>query len=155
MKKYSLIIIILISMLFTGCTIEEKESNNLSCEKNNISSDIKYKEIQEFNFNGNEINEYKLILRFDFSNFANDQKVFEEITNKLRLEYSKAIEKGVQTDVYPEGNNIIAMFTINPKLFDGILDYNNYDLKKALNSKISPKALKSKMENQNYSCNFK
>ena len=155
MKKGFLIVTLMLSsILLSGCTIGESKSEILSCSKNGYSSGVSYVETQELTFKGKKITEYKLILKFDLSSITN-KDLFDETVEKLRVEYSKAIEKGVKTDVYPEGTYAVAMFTMNPELFDGILDYNNYDLRKVFNTRILLEDLKPEMEKQNYSCAIK
>lgn len=151
-KGFVLATLILSSILLSGCTIGESKAEVLSCNKASYTSGIAYNETQELTFKGKKITEYKLILKFDLSNVASNKDAFDKAVDALRVEYSKAIEKGVKTDVYPEGNNVVAMFTIDPELFDGILDYNNYDLRKVFNSRVSLKELKPEMEKQSYSC---
>ena len=153
MRKGILIVTLILGcVLLSGCTIGNSKTEVLSCNKNSYTSDLSFNEQHDLSFKGKKISEYKLILKLDLSAIASDKDLFDETVDKLREEYSKAIEKGVKTDVYPEGNYVIAMFTMNPELFDGILDYNNYDLRKIFEAKISLDDLKPEMEKQGYAC---
>ncbi len=153
MKKGILIIALMLStILLSGCTIGETKTEVLSCTKPGNQMGISYNETQELEFKGKKITEYKLILKFDLSSVAENKDTFDTAVDALRAEYSKAIEKGVKTDVYPEGNYVVAMFTMDPEQFDGILDYNNYDLRKIFEARISLKDLKPEMENNHYAC---
>ncbi len=155
MRKGILVIALLLgTVLLSGCTLGGKVET-LSCTKPGYMQGISYNEVQELTFQGKKITEYKLILKFDLSSIASDKDKFDAAVDSLRAEYSKAIEKGVKTDVYPEGNNVVAMFTMDPTEFDGVLDYNNYDLRKIFEARISLSELKPEMEKNSYTCTTK
>lgn len=156
MKKGILIVALILScVLLSGCTIGDSKVETLSCSKNGYSSGLSFTEIHDLAFKGKKITEYKMMLKFNLSAIASDKDKFDEAVDKLREEYSKAIEKGVRTDVYPEGNYAVAVFTMDPELFDGILDYNNYDFSKIFEARISLQDLKPEMEKSGYTCIIK
>ena len=123
MRKGILVIALLLgTVLLSGCTLGTTKTETLSCAKPGYMQGISYNEVQELTFQGKKITEYKLILKFDLSSIASDKDKFDQAVDALRTEYSKAIEKGVKTDVYPEGNYAVAMFTMDPEQFDGVLN---------------------------------
>ena len=151
-KTFLAIMLIFGTLLLSGCTIKDSKIEKISCSRTGYSSGISYDETQNMSFQSKSIIEYKLILKFDLSSVASNKTRFDEAVEELRKEYSKAIERGVKTDVYPDGDKVVTMFTINLELFDGILNYNNYDLRNVFNSKITAQDLKPEMEKQGYSC---
>lgn len=152
MKKGLLIVVLIVGcVLLSGCSIFESKIEVLTCSKMGSSQGILYKEYQDLTFKGKKVTEYKLTLKFDLARIT-DKNSFNDAVDALREEYSKAIEKGVITNVYPEGYYAVAEFTMNPELFDGILDYNNYDLRDVFSSKFYLKDLKPQMEKEGYVC---
>ena len=151
MKKiFFLLILVLSSLLLSGCTIAKKEI--LTCDKASDSGGFLHKETHDLTFMGSRITKYQFIIRFDLSDYATDEEVFDKMVKQLRVEYSKAIERGVTTDVYPEGSDVVVIFSFDSNLFDGILDYNNYDFTKVFNSNVTIAKLKPKLEENGYTC---
>lgn len=149
MKKLVLLILLLGVFAFTGCSVGNK---TLSCSTAKTLSGLPYTEGHELHFNGNIVDQYIMKLKFDLSSYASNPTTFNTMVESLRSEYSKAIEPGVMTSVYPEGNYVYAIFTITMSNFDGYLNYTGNDLTKFKNNLYSPSKTKDNFENTGYTC---
>lgn len=149
MKKLALLVLLLGVLVFTGCSVGNK---TLSCSKQAYASGLAYTETDEVYFAGNSVSKYVIKLKFDLTRYASNTETFNKMVEALRLEYSKAIETGVMTSVYPEGSYVNAIFTITMDQFDGYLDYISYDLSAIKKNLYSPTQSKTNFENSGYTC---
>ena len=153
MKKIVLAIVLLFAcLLLVGCG---EKTQVLSCSTTSYASGIKYWDTEDLTFKGKKVTDLKLTLKFDLSNLAGNQTAFDQAVEALRLEYSKAIEKGVTTNVYPEGNYVIAVFTFNPELFDGFLDYMQMSFSPYFSNQSTLEQIQEEFESKNYTCSVK
>ena len=149
MKKLALLGVLVGILFFTGCSVGNK---TLNCTKSGYSSGLSYTQTENVSFTGNKVTTYEIKLKFDLTRYATDPTTFNKMVETLRTEYLKAIEPGVMTTVYPEGNFVNVIFTITMSNFDGYLDYLRLDLSSLIKNLYSPSQSKTSLENSGYSC---
>ena len=153
MKKGVLAFVLLFACLFlVGCGTK---TQILSCGYSATAEGIAYTGTEDYTFKGKKVQDLKLTIKFDLSALENNKDAFDQAVDALRLEYSKAIEPGVTTNVYPEGNYVIAIFTFDPTTFDGYLNYMQKDMSSVFNTEIDIEEAKTAMTIQGYFCNIK